>query len=220
MKRLISAVLVLSVIGITSISNAEQMAIWDFGPNAAGYTTNPTAENLVGTPTSSLSGGKIGLNGKNGVVYVDLDRISHIDGQAAAKTWDSTTTTFDLDYRLSETAEWVAILDDQTITADSAFHAFAYSLAGIDAIENQSLVQFRFNDLDKNGNGKFALNNLEFAGPQILEPARLNLPGIGVLSLFRKKETCTSKIIEAPHAKHLCAPQSGFKKIIRRGEGV
>jgi hypothetical protein len=202
MKRFISAVLVISVIGITSTNAAEQMAIWDFGGSSAYYTELSTAEYVVGTPTLSLSGGEIDLNGKNGVAYVDISGASHIAGQPGAwgsvkvdgpdaewdvtinttgrenmsvrsdyKTWDSTTTTFDLDYRLSETAEWVAILDDQTITADSTFHAFAYSLAGIYTIENQSLVQFRFNDLDKNGNGKFAFDNLKFAGPQILEPA-------------------------------------------------
>jgi hypothetical protein len=56
MKRLISAVLVISLIIITSANAAQQMAIWDFGPNAAGYTINPTAENLIGTPTLVLSG--------------------------------------------------------------------------------------------------------------------------------------------------------------------
>ena len=81
MKRLVSAILVISVIGITSAS-ATQMAIWDFGPNAAGYTTNPTAENLVAMPTLVLSGGTLDPDGKDGVAYTDAAGVSHAAGQA------------------------------------------------------------------------------------------------------------------------------------------
>jgi hypothetical protein len=218
MKRLISAVLFISLIIITSANAAQQMAIWDFGVSSDYYTEVPTAETMVGTPTLVVWGGEIDPDGKNGVAYVDLLGVSHIDGQAAAwedvkvsgddaewdvtinttgwqnigvrfdyKAWDPTTTTFDLDYRLSDTAEWIAILDNQTITADSAFHAFAYSLADIDAIENQSFVQFRFNDLDENGNGKFAFDNLEFSGTQIPEPVTIMLLGLGIPAILRKR---------------------------------
>ena len=103
------------------------------------------------------------------------------------KAWDPTTTTFDLDYQLDSTGTWVSILNDQTITANNAFHAFAYSLADIDAIENKSLVQFRFNDLDKNGNDKFAFDNLEFAGTQIPEPMTILLLGFGAAAILRKR---------------------------------
>ena len=191
------------------------MAIWDFGDSSAYYSEVPTAENVIGTPTLVLSGGEIDLNGKNGVAYVDIAGVSHIAGQAGAwddvkvsgpdadwivminttdwedigvrfdyKAWDPNTTSFDLDYRLSETAEWVEILNNQVITADETFHSFSYSFAS--NIANQSVVQFRFYDLDENGNGKFAFDNLEFAGTQIPEPATIILLSVGCLLLRRK----------------------------------
>jgi hypothetical protein len=216
MKRLISAVLVFSVIIITSANAAQQMAIWDFGSSSDYYTESPTAENVVGTPTLSLSGGLKDTNGKNGVDYVDIAGVSHIAGQAAGwddvkvdgpdadwivtinttgwqdisvrfdyKAWDPTTTSFDLDYRLSETGSWVEILNNQVITADKAFHSFSSILPG--NIDNQSFVQLRFYDLDENGNKEFAFDNLEFAGTQIPEPATIALLGLGISAILRKR---------------------------------
>ncbi len=218
MKRLIFAVLVLSIIIIPSANAAQQMAIWDFGPNALGYTTNPTAENLIGTPTLVLSGGTLDPDGKDGIAYTDLSGILHTAGQSAAwdelkltgnnakcivtidtvdwqdisvrfdyKAWDSQTTSFDLDYRLSDTAAWTNILNNQTITADNAFHSFAYSLASIDAIENQSFVQIRFNDLDNKGKGKFAFDNYELTGTPIPEPITILMFGFGAAALAGKR---------------------------------
>jgi hypothetical protein len=216
MKRLVSAVLVISVISITSANAAQQMAIWDFGQSSAYYTEVPTTENVVGTPTLAISGGQKDIDGKNGVAYVDIAGVSHIAGQAGAwddvkvtgldaewvvsinttgwedisvrfdyKAWDPTTTSFDLDYRLSETAEWIEILNNQAITADGAFHIFSSTLPG--EICNQSFVQFRFYDLDEFGNDKFAFDNLEFAGTQIPEPATIALLGLGITAILRKR---------------------------------
>jgi hypothetical protein len=216
MKRLISAVLFISLIIITSANAAQQMAIWEFGASSAYYTEVVTTENVVGTPTLVLSGGQKDPDGKNGVAYVDVDGVSHIADQAAAwddvkvtgldaewvvsinttgwedisvrfdyKAWDPTTTSFDLDYRLSETAEWVEIFNNQVITADGAFHSFSSSLPG--DIYNQSFVQFRFYDLDETGNDKFAFDNLEFAGTQIPEPATIALFGVGITAIIRRR---------------------------------
>jgi hypothetical protein len=218
MKRLISAVLVVSVIIITSANAAQQMAIWDFGPNAAGYTTNPTAENLIGTPTLVLSGGTLDPDGKDGIAYTDLSGILHAAGQSAAwdelkisgdnakwitsidtagwadiivrfdyKAWNSKTTSFDLDYRLSDTATWTSILNNQTIIADGNFNIFSYSLASIDAIENQPFVQFRCNDFDNKGSGKLAFDNFELSGTLIPEPATIALFGFGITAIIRKR---------------------------------
>ena len=218
MKRSISAVLVLSVIIITSANAAQQMAIWDFGPNAAGYTTNPTAENLVVTPTLVLSGGTLDPDGKDGVAYTDAAGVSHAMGQSAAwdeikvsgdnarwivtidtvgwtdiglrfdyKAWNSKTTSFDLDYRLNDTDPWTNILNNQPITADSTFHSFAYSLASLDAIENQSVVEFRFNDFDNKGSGKLAFDNFELTGTPIPEPATIALFGLGITAIIRRR---------------------------------
>jgi hypothetical protein len=217
MKRLISAVLVISVIGITS-ANATQMAIWDFGPDANHFTTAPTAENVIGTPTLVLSGGTLDPTGKNGVAYTDAAGVSHIAGQTGAwdeikvsgnnakwivtidtigwtdmavrfdyKTWKTSTNSFDIDYRLNDTDAWTNILNNTPITADSAFHSFAYSLASLDAIENQSVVELRFNDFDNHGSGKLAFDNFELTGTQIPEPVTIGLLGLGITTIIRRR---------------------------------
>jgi hypothetical protein len=86
MKKLICAILILSVSSITSANAAVQMAIWDFGPDTQHFTTLPTTENVIGIPTLDISGGIIDPNGKNGAAYTDIAGITHIAGQAAA--WD------------------------------------------------------------------------------------------------------------------------------------
>ena len=218
MKRLISAVLVISVIIITSANAAQQMAIWDFGPNAAGYTTNPTAENLVAMPTLVLSGGTLDPDGKDGVAYTDAAGVSHAAGQAAAwdeikvsgdnarwivtlnttgwtdislrfdyKAWSSKTNSFDIDYRLNDTDAWTNILNNTPIVGDSTFHSFAYSLASLDAIENQPVVELRFNDFDNHGSGKLAFDNFELTGTQIPEPATIALFGLGITAIIRRR---------------------------------
>ena len=217
MRRIV-VVFVLLGIGVVSASGSQQMAIWDFGPNAAGYTTNPTTENLVGTPTLALSGGTLDGDGKDGVAYTDAAGVYHAVGQSAAwdelkltgnnakcivtidtvgwqdisvrfdyKAWDNKTTSFDLDYRLSDTAAWTSILNNQPITADNAFHSFAYSLASLDAIENQSLVELRFNDFDNHGSGKLAFDNFELTGTLVPEPATIALFGLGITAIIRRR---------------------------------
>ena len=102
MRRIIVAFLLLGI-GVVSASASQQMAIWDFGPNAAGYTTNPTAEYLVGTPTLVLSGGTLDPDGKDGVAYTDAAGVSHAVGQSAA--WD------DVKVSSSPDAKWIVTLD-------------------------------------------------------------------------------------------------------------
>jgi hypothetical protein len=194
------------------------MAIWDFGPDAAGYTTTVTAENLVGMPTLVLSGGTLDPDGKDSVAYTDLAGILHAAGQSAAwdelklsgnnakwivtidtagwtdiglrfdyKAWNSKTTSFDIDYRLNDTDAWTNILNNTPITGDSAFHSFSYSLAALDAIENQPVVELRFNDFDNHGSGKLAFDNFELTGTQIPEPSTIALFGLGITAIIRKR---------------------------------
>jgi hypothetical protein len=62
------------------------MAVWDFGPDAAGYTLDPTTEHVVGTPTLTVLGGDYDADGKNGLAYWDAAETLHPGGQAVA--WD------------------------------------------------------------------------------------------------------------------------------------
>jgi hypothetical protein len=218
MKKIILVVLVISAIIITSANAAQQMAIWDFGKDANHFTTAPTAENVIGTPTLVLSGGTLDPTGKNGVAYTDAAGVSHIDGQAGAwdeikvsgdnarwivtidtvgwadiglrfdyKAWSSKTTSFDIDYRLNDNDPWTNILNNTPIVGDQTFHSFAYSLASLDAIENQSIVELRFNDFDNKGSGKLAFDNFELTGTLIPEPATIGLFGLGITAIIRRR---------------------------------
>jgi hypothetical protein len=121
------------------------------------------------------------------IVTINTTGWQDIDVRFDYKAWDPTTTSFDLDYRLSDSAEWTEILDNQSITADSAFHSFSTGLPT--AINNKSFVQFRFNDLDESGNDKFAFDNLEFAGNPVPEPASATMIALGAaLFASRRKQ--------------------------------
>jgi hypothetical protein len=133
---------------------AKVLAIWDFGPSSAFYTTEPASWALSAKPALVLTGGDIDANGKNGADFIDADGVFHVAGQGAA--WDdinksgsdndaactitlNTTgwqvqglrwdyksekaTSYDIDYRLSQTATWIQLLDNQPIMADDLFHA-------------------------------------------------------------------------------------------------
>jgi hypothetical protein len=219
MKKLVSAVLVFSVIIITSAS-ATQMAIWDFGKDANHFTTVPTASNVIGTPTLVLSGGTLDPTGKNGVAYTDAAGFPHTAGQAGAwdeikvsgdnarwivtidtvgwtdialrfdyKAWSSKTTSFDIDYRLNDTDAWTNIVNNTPIIGGSSgFLTFpSYSLAGITALNNQPVVELRFNDFDNKGSGKLAFDNFELTGTQVPEPATIGLLGLGITAIIRRR---------------------------------
>lgn len=217
MKKTLFSALALSLIINISVNASQQMAIWDFGPNAAGYTTAPTAENVIGTPTLVLSGGTLDPDGKDGVVYVDVLGVSHIKGQAAA--WD------DVKISSSPDAKWIVTLDtidwsnisvrfdykawdpgttsfdlsyqlDNTgtwikILDDQTIIAdqtyHSFTSGILSDIVNQSSVQLKFSDLDKTGNDKFAFDNFELSGTQIPEPATILLLGLGVSAILRKR---------------------------------
>jgi len=68
---------------------ADLMAIWDFGPDADGYTEDVTAENVIGTPTLILRLGEKDVNGKQGIEYTDAEGNYHQAGRAGA--WDNVT---------------------------------------------------------------------------------------------------------------------------------
>lgn len=119
------------------------------------------------------------------IVTINTTNWEDISVRFDYKAWDALTTTFDLDYRFSETAAWAEVFNNETITADGAFHGFSYALPG--GIANQSFVQLRFYDLDELGNDKFAFDNLEFTGTQIPEPATIALFGFGITAIIHRR---------------------------------
>jgi hypothetical protein len=86
MKKFPAWVLLACIINLYLVgtANSAVMAIWNFGPDGAGYTENVFAEYVNGIPTLSVIGGDKDTNGKDGVSYVDSNGTSHSDGQAAA----------------------------------------------------------------------------------------------------------------------------------------
>jgi len=66
----------------------SQMALWNFGPNAAGYSEAVTAHSLNATPTLVVAGALKDANGKDGVDHTDARGVLQSAGQSAA--WDDT----------------------------------------------------------------------------------------------------------------------------------
>lgn len=101
------------------------------------------------------------------------------------KAWEPETDSFDFDYRIGGAVDWVEILNNEPIVGDETYHSFSYDLSSIASIENQPIVEFRFYDLDRNGNKKFAFDNLEVTG--VPEPATFTLFGLAGLALLKRR---------------------------------
>jgi hypothetical protein len=214
MKRTAILLVAAFLAGFCPLAGAALMAIWDFGPSSAYYTENPTTENVNGTPTLVLSGGEKDINGKNGIAYVDAAGVHHDAGQAGAwddirvtgpdaewvLTIDTTgwmdmsirwdyrsqeTPSFDLHYRVGGAVDWEDILSDQPIIADDAWHSFSCDLSLLSQIEDQPIVEFRVEDMELAGNGRFIFDNLELTG--IPEPCTLILLALGGLAVIRRR---------------------------------
>lgn len=216
MRKVIVLMALVLLPALSSPANADLMAIWDFGPNAAGYTEVVTAENVIGTPILSLSGGDIDTNGKDGRAYTDAAGTPHIAGQGAA--WDDVRVTgpdaewimtvnttgwedmairwdykseqapsFDLDYRI-DGGTWINILNNQSVTADWSWHPFSRDLSAISAIENRTTVQFRVYDFDRDT----VAGNGRYVFDNleltgVPEPCSVALLGIGALVALTRK---------------------------------
>jgi hypothetical protein len=102
MRKVIVLIALLLLPALSGPANAEQMAIWVFGPDAAHYTNVVTAENVIGTPTLSFSGDDFDTNGKDGIGYLDAAGIMHLSGQSAA--WNDVSGTV-------SDAEWVMTIN-------------------------------------------------------------------------------------------------------------
>ena len=210
MRNTIILVAAVFWVGNGGAANAALMAIWDFGASSAYYTEAPTTENVVGVPTLSIFGGEKDINGKNGVAYIDAAGVHHDAGQGAAWDdvrvtgpdaewiltinttgwndiairWDyrsEETPSFDLHYRVGGSGDWGSVLADWPIIADDAWHSFSHNMSYLAAIEGQPIVEFRVEDMELAGNGRFVFDNLELTG--VPEPGTVALLGLGIFLL-------------------------------------
>lgn len=93
--------------------------------------------------------------------------------------------SFDLDYQIGA-GGWINIVDNYAITRDDAWHQFSYDLSLLNAINNQSSVQFRINDLNENDvNGDYWQDNIQLTG--VPEPLSAVLLALGGALLLRKR---------------------------------
>jgi hypothetical protein len=60
------------------------MAIWDFGPDASGYTEAVTTENVIDEPAIVIEGGEKDPDGMEGLGYTDFAGSWHEPGQGGA----------------------------------------------------------------------------------------------------------------------------------------
>jgi hypothetical protein len=94
---------------------------------------------------------------------------------------------FDLDYAVGS-GDWINILNNEAITRDEAWHEFSYDLSSLTAINNQSSVQFRINDLqeaDGQEDGDYWQDNVQLTG--VPEPLSVVFLALGGVALLRKR---------------------------------
>lgn len=51
MRKIVVLITLVLLLALNVSANAHLMAIWDFGPHAAGYTEVVTTEHVMGVPT-------------------------------------------------------------------------------------------------------------------------------------------------------------------------
>ncbi|MEN6307244.1 MAG: PEP-CTERM sorting domain-containing protein [Anaerohalosphaeraceae bacterium] len=99
-------------------------------------------------------------------------------------------TSFDFAYRTSANGNWMQVADNQAITpgwASDSWYSVTLDLSALIALDNQSYVQFRLDDLVEGpGNDKFAIDNIEITS--IPEPASLLILGLGGMALRMRKK--------------------------------
>jgi len=95
--------------------------------------------------------------------------------------------SFDLDYQVGD-GGWFNILDNYAITRDDAWHELNYDLSLLTAINNQSSVQFRINDLDEADlSGDYWQDNIQLTGTAVPEPFSAVLLALGGVALLSKR---------------------------------
>lgn len=95
----------------------------------------------------------------------------------------------DLDYAVGS-GDWINIVNNYTITRDDAWHQFTYDLSSLTAINNQSSVQLRVNDIkeDTIKDGDYWQDNIQLTGTSVPEPLSIAFLALGGAALLRKRQ--------------------------------
>ena len=89
--------------------------------------------------------------------------------------------SFDMDYKVGETGDWVELLNNEPLIRDTAWHGSIKYLHSFSAIENEPFVQFRIYDLsrqDESG-GDFKIDNIELTGTPVTSSITVLAPNGG-----------------------------------------
>lgn len=158
------------------------------GKNGAAFTDAAGIPHAAG---QAAGWDDIKKDGSNASWIATLDTTGF---QSLAIRWDyrsEKAVSFDLACRLTADGSWTQLADNSPITVNWAagtFNSIALDLSGFAALNNQSYLQLRVDDLVEGlGNDKFAFDNLEITG--IPEPATLLLLGLGGVIIKKGRRT-------------------------------
>lgn len=165
----------------------------DESGSGSGTTLPIKTENLRGTPSLQMFYQDIDDDGKAGIAYTDIAGVTHTAGRAAAwddirgdgpdaelllkldsRDWNNislrfdyqsdSANSFDVEYSTNGGTNWTKSLDNAPLTPGGSWRTANIDLTTVTAIENQSSVQIRINDLARNGNNEFRFDNFEVVG--------------------------------------------------------
>lgn len=160
------------------------------GKNGVAYTDAAGVAHVAGQAAAWDDINKSG-SANDAATFITLDTTGF---SALTVRWDyksELATSFDFAYRTAADGEWTFVADNQAITpnwADEAWGSVVLDLSGQTALNNQSYVQFRFDDLvEGDGNDKFAFDNFEITG--VPEPTTLLLLGLGAMLAKRTQRS-------------------------------
>lgn len=160
------------------------------GGNGVAFTDAGGNSHIDGQALHWNDVSKSGGNDANIIITIDTtgwqDMSIRWDYKSDASGGKQGPVRFDLDYAVGS-GDWINILNNQAITRDEAWHEFSYDLSSLTAINNQSSVQFRINDIKENDikDGDYWQDNIQLTG--VPEPLSIAFLALGGIALLRKR---------------------------------